>query len=99
MTHSQMICLFKSIDDNNSGEVCFQEFADLLFPDLDIADTDVITPQKPLHELPPCILTDPNSQNETEFKLAALDKRVEKMEAIIGNLCAEQRRLLQRLST
>jgi len=100
MTGAQMTRLFKVIDDNNSGEVCFQEFADFLFPDMEIVDDEVKTPPNSSRELPPCILANPNPNDipQTDFKLEALDRRVERLEALIGELCAEQRRLFQRLS-
>merc|ERR1719323_1705579 len=45
MTRDQMITLFKNIDENNSGEVCFQEFADFLFPEMDFSEDEARSPK------------------------------------------------------
>jgi len=96
MTRTQMCNLFKNIDDNNSGEVCFQEFADFLFPEMDIDDD---RGQKHLGEMRPSYSNPQHVTPPTQVKLEAIEKRIENLEGLIGELVTEQRRLLQRFST
>merc|ERR1712012_702205 len=99
MTRDQMITLFKNIDENNSGEVCFQEFADFLFPEMDFSE-DEAKSSKPTQDMKN--YSHPHTQHvipPTQVKLEAVEKRIERLETLIEELCTEQRRLLQRFST